>query len=174
MPAASSIAVRRYIIWAARKAIGRRISSFATRGFESPRVAFSADNDLLLGTIAVCGLWAAMAFVFVAVAFATAVKAPELPAGAVPLPQPTVGGPQMWVSGVAGFLVVLVAFLCLPAIVIIPSLLLFLRRRFASMGQLRTNLASIATLLKLMSQTSQAPSIDLPSELSKNGLPGRR
>jgi len=118
---------------------------------------------LIVGTIAVCGLWAAMEFVLVVVSFATAVKAPELPAGAVPLPQPTVGGPQMLVSGVAGFLLVLVAFLCLPAVVMIPLLLLYLRRRFASMRQLRTSLAAIDAQLKLMAQTTQSPPIDPPS-----------
>ena len=59
---------------------------------------------LIFGTIVVWCLWTAMTVALVAVAFFTAVKAPELPAGAVPPPVPTVAGPQMLVSGIGAFL----------------------------------------------------------------------
>jgi hypothetical protein len=68
--------------------------------------------------------------------FFTAVKAPQLPAGAVPAPVPMSPGPQMVVSGIGAFLLMLLGFLCLPAVVMLPWLLMFLGRRSALIGSI--------------------------------------
>jgi hypothetical protein len=117
---------------------------------------------LIFGTIAVWGLWAAMTVTLVAVSFFTAVKVPERPAGAVPPPVPTVAGPQMLVSGVGAFLLMLLGFLCLPAVVMLPWVLIFLARRSASMGRVRASLASIESQLNLLTQTTRTPPTDRP------------
>jgi len=65
--------------------------------------------------LAVWVLWAAMALAFAL--SGTSEKVPERPAGAVPAPVPTFSGPQLLVSGIVGVLLVLVGFLCLPAVV---------------------------------------------------------
>ena len=52
---------------------------------------------------------------------------------------------------------------CLPAVAMLPWLLMFLGRRSASMGQVRTSLASIEAQLNLLSRSSGTPTSDPPS-----------
>ena len=117
---------------------------------------------LVCGTIAVWGLWTTMTITLVAVSFFTSVKAPELPAGAAPPPVPAVAGPQMLVSGIGAFLLMLLGSLCLPAVVMLPWWLIFLGRRSARMVQVRSSLASIESQLSLLTQTTKPPPADLP------------
>jgi len=98
--------------------------------------------------LAVWVLWAAMALAFAL--SGTSEKVPERPAGAVPAPVPTFSGPQLLVSGIVGVLLVLVGFLCLPAVVMVPLIIMFLSRRSASISQIRAGLASIDAQLKLI------------------------
>jgi hypothetical protein len=121
---------------------------------------------LIIGTIAVWGLWTAMIITIVLYGFFTAVKAPQLPAGAVPAPVPMSPGPQMVVSGIGAFLLMLLGFLCLPAVVMLPWLLMFLGRRSAGMGQVRTSLASIEAQLNLLSRTTGTAPTGPPSPTS--------
>ena len=83
---------------------------------------------LIIGTIAVWGLWTAMIVAIVAVGFFTAVKVPPRPPGVVPPPVPLAPGPQMQISGIGAFLLMLLGFLCLPAVVMLPWWLIFLGR----------------------------------------------
>src|SRR5262245_42068353 len=98
-----------------------------------------------------------MTITLVAVSFFTAVKAHELPAGTAPPPVPAVAGPQMLVSGIGAFLLMLLGSLCLPAVVMLPWWLMFLGRRSASMAQVRSSLASIESQLNLLTQTTKPP-----------------
>ncbi len=66
-------------------------------------------------------------------------------------------GPQMFVTGIVGVVLVLVAFLCLPAVVMVPLLIVFLARRSISISQIRAGLASTKAQIKLLSQTTKAP-----------------
>jgi hypothetical protein len=116
---------------------------------------------LALWTLAVWVLWVAVALAYAL--SGTLEKVPELPAGAVAASIPTFPGPQMLVSGVVGVLLVFVGFLCLPAVVMVPLIIVFLARRSASISQIRTGLASIEAQLKLLSQTSKAPPAGPPS-----------
>jgi hypothetical protein len=118
---------------------------------------------LKLGTIVVYGLWTAIAIAYLAVGFTRAVKAPELPPGAViaPLPAEVASAPIL-VNGPVGILLLFVGFLCLPAVVMTPLFLIFLSGRTASMGQVRSSLASIEEQLKLLAQTTQMPPPDAP------------
>jgi hypothetical protein len=110
---------------------------------------------LALGIIAVWSLWSAMALAFVL--SGTTEKAPELLAGAPRASMPTVAGPQMLVSGVIGTLLVVVGLLCLPAVVMVPLIIILLSRRSASMSQIRAGLASIEAQFKLLTHTGEAP-----------------
>jgi hypothetical protein len=116
---------------------------------------------LAFWTLAVWVLWVAMALAFAL--RGTSEKAPELPAGAVPAQMPTFPGPQMFVTGIVGVLLVLVGFLCLPAVVMVPLIIVFLARRSVSISQIRAGLASIEAQLKLLSQTTKAPPAGPPS-----------
>jgi hypothetical protein len=75
----------------------------------------------------------------------------------------TFPGPQMFVSGIVGVFLVLVGFLCLPAVVMIPLIIALLARRSASISQIRSGLASIETQLKLLNQTTKAPPAGPPN-----------
>jgi hypothetical protein len=110
---------------------------------------------LAICTLAVWVLWVAMALAFAL--SGTLEKAPELPAGAVPASVPTFPGPQMFVTGIFGVLLVLVGLLCLPAVVMVPLIFVFLARRSVSIGQIRVGLASIEAQLKLSSQATKVP-----------------
>jgi hypothetical protein len=116
---------------------------------------------LALWTVSVWVLWAAMALAFAL--SGTTQRAPERPAGAVPAPGPVLSGPQMSVSGVVGVLLVLVGFLCLPAVVMVPWIVMYLSRRSASISQIRAGLASIEAQLKLSARTAKPPHTDHPS-----------
>jgi hypothetical protein len=116
---------------------------------------------LAFWTLAVWVLWVAMALAFAL--SGSLEKAPEPPAGAVAASIPTFPGPQMLVSGVVGVLLVFVGFLCLPAVVMVPLIIVFLARRSASISQIRAGLASIEAQLKLLSQTTKAPPAGPPS-----------
>jgi hypothetical protein len=116
---------------------------------------------LAFWTLAVWVLWVAMALAFAL--RGTLQKVPELPAGAVPAQMPTSPGPQMLVTGIVGVLLVLVGFLCLPAVVMVPLIIVFLARRSVSISQIRAGLASIEAQLKLLSQTTKAPPAGPPS-----------
>jgi hypothetical protein len=141
-------------------------SSIGTQ-IETLRGLVAADDRrarrLIMGTIAVWGLWTAMIIAYLLYGFFTAAKVPPLPAGAIPAPVPMSPGPQMVVSGIGAFLLMLLGFLCLPAVVMLPWLLMFLGRRSAGMGQVRTSLASIEAQLNLLSRTTGTPPTDSPS-----------
>lgn len=109
---------------------------------------------LAFWTVSVWAVWAAMALA--PLLFRTTEKAPEAPAN-LPLAGPSVAGPQLFVSGVVGVVLVAVGFLCLPAVCIVPLFLWFAGRRSASMSRIRTSLASIEAQLKLLTQTTKTP-----------------
>ena len=68
-----------------------------------------------------------------------------------------------WAPGTRGpFLLMVLGFLCLPAVVMLPWLLMFLFRHSASMGQVRASLASIESPLNLLTQIGKSPPADPP------------
>ena len=83
-------------------------------------------QELIIGTIAVWGLWTAMIVAIVAVGFLHRGQGPPTQtAGVVPPPVPLAPGPQMQISGIGTFLLMLLGFLCLPAVVMLPWWLIF-------------------------------------------------
>jgi hypothetical protein len=116
---------------------------------------------LVFWTLAAGALWVVMALAFVL--SGTFERAPERRAGAVPAPVPTFSGPKMLVSEVAGMVLTLAGILCLPAVVMVPLIIVFLSRRSARMSQIRAGLTSIEAQLKLLTQTTKAPPTGPPS-----------